>query len=237
MDAYLWLGMVSLFGTGLMSGVHCAGMCGGIVGAVSSQLPGNRWRWLYHLAYNAGRIASYTLAGGIVGAIGKSGLVLKGVLPVQQMLFGLASAMLILMGLYLAGIWRGAHRIEQAGAAVWRKIQPVSRKLLPADSLPKAFGLGALWGWLPCGLVYSVLLSALAMGDALRGGLVMAAFGLGTLPNLLAVGLFSSSVRKYAQLRSVRLGAGLLVAGLGAYGLYKLWVTGLAGWALFCHAP
>lgn len=237
MDPYLWLVMVSLFSAGLMSGVHCAGMCGGIVGAVSMQLPRSRWPVFYHLAYNGGRIMSYTVAGVIVGALGKSGLVLKGVIPVQQMLFALASLMLILLGCYLAGIWQGVRHIEQAGSLLWKKIQPYSRSLLPADSLPKAFGLGVLWGWLPCGLVYTVLLSALAMGDALRGGLVMLAFGLGTLPNLLAVGLFSSSVRKFAQLKPVRLGAGLLVSGLGVYGLYKLWATGLAGWELFCHTP
>ncbi|MBI5660176.1 MAG: sulfite exporter TauE/SafE family protein [Nitrosomonadales bacterium] len=227
--------MVSLFGAGLMSGVHCAGMCGGIVGAISVQLPRNRPPVFYHLAYNGGRILSYAVAGIIVGALGKSGLVLRGVMPVQQMLFALASIMLILMGLYLAGIWQGARHIERIGSVLWKKIQPYSRSLLPADTLPKAFGLGALWGWLPCGLVYTVLLSALAMGDALRGGLVMLAFGLGTLPNLLAVGLLSGSVKKFAQLRPVRLGAGLLVSGLGAYGLFKLWVIGLAGWELFCH--
>ena len=235
MDAYLWLVMVSVFSTGLLSGVHCAGMCGGIVGAVSMQLPRNRMPVLYHLAYNGGRLLSYTVAGVIVGVLGRSGLILKGILPVQQTLFALASVMLIAMGLYLAGIWQGVRHIENAGGMLWKKIQPYSRSLLPADSLPKVFGLGVLWGWLPCGLVYTVLLSALAMGDALRGGLVMLAFGLGTLPNLLAVGLFYSSVKKFAQTRLVRLVAGTLVAGLGVYGLFKLWTTGLAGWELFCH--
>ena len=237
MDAYLWLVLVSVFSAGLLSGVHCAGMCGGIVGAVSMHLPRSRWPGLYHLAYNGGRLSSYTTAGMIVGALGKGGLMLKGILPVQQMLFALASVMLIVMGTYLAGIWQGVRYIENAGGLLWKKIQPYSRGLLPADSLPKVFGLGVLWGWLPCGLVYTVLLSALAMGDALRGGLVMLAFGLGTLPNLLAVGLFFGSIKKFAQIRPVRLVAGTLVAGLGAYGLFKLWTTGLAGWDLFCHQP
>ena len=236
MDSYLWLVMVSLFSAGLMSGVHCAGMCGGIVGAVSMQLPRARPPVFYHLAYNSGRLLSYTAAGVIVGAIGKSGLMLKGILPVQQMLFALASVMLILMGFYLAGIWQGVRHIEHAGSLLWKKIQPYSRSLLPADSLPKVFGLGVLWGWLPCGLVYTALLSSLSMGDAVRGGLVMLAFGLGTLPNLLAVGLFYSSVKKFAQLKPVRWCAGLLVAGLGVYGLFKLWTAGLAGEDMFCHA-
>ena len=235
MDAYLWLVMVSVFSAGLLSGVHCVGMCGGIVGAVSMRLPRGRRLWLYHLTYNGGRLLSYATAGVIVGALGKSSLILKGVLPVQQSLFALSSIMLIAMGLYLAGIWQGVRHIENVGGALWKRIQPYSRGLLPVNSLPRAFGLGVLWGWLPCGLVYTILLSALAMGDAMRGGLVMLAFGLGTLPNLLAVGLFYSSVKKFAQLRPVRLSAGLLVAGFGVYGLFKLWTTGLAGWDLFCH--
>lgn len=237
MDAYLWLVMVSVFSAGLLSGVHCAGMCGGIVGAISTQLPRNRWPVFYHLAYNSGRLLSYTAAGVIVGALGKSSMMLKGTLPVQQMLFGLASVMLVAMGLYLAGIWQGVRHIESAGGMFWKKIQPYSLGLLPADSLPKVFGLGVLWGWLPCGLVYTVLLSALATGGALRGGLVMLAFGLGTLPNLLAAGLFFGNLKGFMQNRPVRLVAGMLVAGLGAYGLFKLWSTGLAGWDLFCHQP
>ena len=235
MDPYLWLVMVSLFSTGLMSGVHCAGMCGGIVGVVTTQLPHQRWPVLYHLSYNSGRIFSYAVAGALAGAIGQSSLALKGYAPVQQALFATASIMLILMGCYLAGIWQGVRHIEKAGGLLWKKIQPYSRSLLPVDSLPKAYGLGMLWGWLPCGLVYTVLLSALAMGDALRGALVMLAFGVGTLPNLLAVELFSSSVKKFVQLKLIRMGAGLLVSGLGMYGLYKLWATGMTGWELFCH--
>ncbi len=235
MDPYLWLVMVSLFSTGLMSGVHCAGMCGGIVGVVTTQLPHQRWPVFYHLSYNSGRIFSYAVAGALAGTIGQSSLVLKGYMPMQQTLFAIASIMLILMGCYLAGIWQGVRHIEKIGGLLWKKIQPYSRRLLPVDSLPKAFGLGILWGWLPCGLVYTVLLSALAMGDALRGALVMLAFGVGTLPNLLAIGLFSSSVKKFVQLKPVRISAGLLVSGLGIYGLYKLWMTGLTGWELFCH--
>lgn len=235
MDPYLWLVMISLFSTGLMSGVHCAGMCGGIVSTVTMQLPHHRWPALFHLAYNSGRIFSYTVAGALAGTLGQSSLILRGYVPAQQILFAFASIMLILMGCYLAGIWQGVRHIEKAGALLWKRIQPYSRSLLPANSLPKAFGLGILWGWLPCGLVYTVLLSALAMGDAPRGALVMLAFGIGTLPNLLAIGIFSSGIKKYVQLKPVRMSAGLLVSGLGIYGLYKLWATGLTGWELFCH--
>ena len=237
MDDYLRLVMLSVFSAGLLSGVHCAVMCGGIVAAVSVHRPRDRKPLWYHLAYNSGRLSSYAAAGAIVGALGRSGLLLKGILPVQQTLFALASLMLLAMGLQLAGIWQGVRRIEHLGAALWKSIQPYSRKLLPADTLAKTYALGVLWGWLPCGLVYSVLASALAMGDARRGALVMLAFGVGTLPNLLGVGYFFGGVQKFARSRAVRFVAGSLVAGFGAYGLFKLWTTGLAGWDAFCMQP
>lgn len=236
MDAYFWLTISSVFIAGLLSGVHCAGMCGGIVGLVSMQPAGKRPAWQFQLAYNFGRILSYAIAGVIVGAIGQGGLALKSTAPVQEILFGLASIMMIIMGLYLAGIGQGVRQLEKAGSMLWHIIQPYTRKLLPADTLIKAWWLGVAWGWLPCGLVYSILLVALAMGNAWQGSLIMLAFGLGTLPNLLALGLFYNSIKKFAQTRSVRLIAGLMVAGMGSYGLYKLAIGLLyAEQSLFCH--
>lgn len=238
MDAFLWLAMTSVFTAGLLSGVHCAGMCGGIVGVVSMQLPGQRPVLPFQLVYNSGRILSYTVAGVMVGALGQGGLALKSGMPVQHILFGLASSMMIVMGFYLAGFGQGVRALENAGSVLWKKIQPYTRSLLPVDSLGKAFWLGVAWGWLPCGLVYTVLLTALAMGNAWQGGLIMLAFGIGTLPNLLALGLFYGSVKKFAQSRPVRLCAGLLVAGVGCYGLYKL-ATGMDltdHCLFFCHS-
>jgi len=235
-DPYLWLTITSVFIAGLLSGVHCAGMCGGIVGVVSMQVAGQRPAWHYQLVYNFGRIFSYIIAGVIVGAIGQGGLALKSAAPLQEILFALASSMMIIMGLYLAGVGQGVRYLEKAGSVIWKVIQPYTRRLLPVDSLSKALWLGTAWGWLPCGLVYTMLLTALAMGNAWQGGLIMLAFGLGTLPNLLALGLFYSSVKKFAQSRPVRLTAGIMVAGVGFYGLYKLTMGLLyAEQSLFCH--
>lgn len=237
MDAYVLLLVVSVLTAGLLSGVHCAGMCGGIVGIVSMQLPSQRAMLPFQLVYNCGRILSYTLTGAIVGAIGQGGLALKSGMPVQHALFALASTMMIVMGLYLAGFGQGVRHLENAGSVIWKTVQPYTRSLLPVDSMSKAFWLGVVWGWLPCGLVYTVLLTALAMGNAWQGGLIMLAFGVGTLPNLLALGLFYGGVRKFTQSRPVRLFAGFFVVGLGCYGLLKL-ATGmsLTGHCLFCHS-
>ncbi|TAN74735.1 MAG: sulfite exporter TauE/SafE family protein [Gallionella sp.] len=228
--------IVAVFFVGLLGGVHCLGMCGSIVGMLAAQLPKQGMRWPFHLAYNSGRVASYALAGALVGAVGQAGLLLRDVVPIQHLLFALSSLMLVALGLYLAGIWGMVRRIERVGGLLWRRIQPLARGLFPVDTVSRALLLGMLWGWLPCGLVYSVLVSALASGDAQSGALIMLAFGLGTLPNLLAIGLFWESAKRRAQSPRVRMAAGLLVAGFGVYGLFKVGYTFYEyGWAGSCH--
>ena len=218
----LELSLASAFLVGLLGGGHCAGMCGGIVGAVSLSLPGSRPRIGFLLAYNLGRIASYGAAGLLAGAIGASSFFLDHVLPVERVLYALASLMLILLGLYLAGIWRGVVVLETVGGKLWRQVQPWSKRFLPVRTLPQALALGSIWGWLPCGLVYSVVVAALATGSPWHGGALMLAFGLGTLPALLAMGM--AAVRMRAVLRHVwvRRLSGLVVIGFGLLGLWRL---------------
>jgi len=206
---------------GLLGGVHCVGMCGGIVGALAAQAPRQRRAWDLHLAYSAGRIASYAAAGAIVGAIGGAGLLLNHVLPVQMLLYVLANLVLVSLGLYLAGLGNQLALLEGLGAGLWRRVQPYSAGVIPADTPAKAFALGTLWGWLPCGLVYSVLATALLSGGAASGAAVMLAFGLGTLPSLLAVGVASTRLRDLAANRRLRLAAGALVAAFGVAGLAR----------------
>ena len=206
---------------GLLGGVHCIGMCGGIVGALTVQTPRRQRAWDLHLAYNAGRIASYAAAGAIMGMIGGAGLMLGRILPMQLLLYVLANLVLVSLGLYLAGLGNQLARLESLGAHLWRRIQPYSAKVLPADTAGKAFVLGTLWGWLPCGLVYSLLATALVSGGAASGAAVMLAFGLGTLPNLLLAGMAFKRLRDIASNRHLRLAAGVLVAGFGFAGLAK----------------
>lgn len=228
--------LLAAFLVGLLGGVHCLGMCGSIVGVFTAQIPLQRARWPFHLAYNGGRLASYMLAGLLAGAVGQAGLLLRDSVPVQHLLFALSSVMLILLGLYLAGVWGVVRHIERMGGIVWRHIQPLAQGLLPIATPSRALLFGILWGWLPCGLVYSVLVTALASGSAQDGALVMLAFGLGTLPNLLAIGLFWENVGRWAQSPPVRRVAGVLVAGLGVYGLVKVGYTFYAyGWSGSCH--
>lgn len=211
---------LALFLVGLLGGTHCVGMCGGIVGALSM---GAAPRLSLHLAYNAGRIASYVLAGAIVGTLGAASLALSEQLPLRIALYVLANLMLIALGLYLMGVTQALAFTERLGQNLWRRIQPATRCFLPARTVRQAFPLGLLWGWLPCGLVYSALATALTAGSALRGAGLMLAFGLGTLPNLLLAGFLLARLRGWVQRRVVRVAAGLTVAGFGVWGLVGAW--------------
>ncbi|MCL7745137.1 sulfite exporter TauE/SafE family protein [Guyparkeria hydrothermalis] len=218
---------------GFFGGVHCVGMCGGIVGALTFGLPAEtRERPLrllpYLLAYNLARITSYTMAGAIAGTVGLLGLSLVPMQQAQLVLLGIAGLFMVMMGLYVGGWWFGLTRIERAGSRLWRFIEPVGRRLMPVRSPAQAFGLGLVWGWLPCGLVYSVLIWALSAGGPLAGALLMLGFGLGTLPNLLAMGAFAAQLAAFVRRQWVRRVAGGMVI---AFGVYQLSVAGarLAG--------
>lgn len=213
---------------GFFGGVHCVGMCGGIVGALTFGLPAEtRERPLrllpYLLAYNLARITSYTVAGAIAGTVGLLGLSLVPMQQAQLVLLGIAGLFMVMMGLYVGGWWFGLTRIERAGSRLWRFIEPVGRRLMPVRSPAQAFGLGLVWGWLPCGLVYSVLIWALSAGGPLAGALLMLGFGLGTLPNLLAMGAFAAQLAAFVRRQWVRRVAGGMVI---AFGVYQLLVAG-----------
>ena len=208
---------LALFLIGLLGGTHCIGMCGGIVSALSM---GVTSRPTLHFAYNLGRIFSYGLAGAIAGALGGASLVLADQLPLRIVLFLLANLMLVALGLYLMGVTQTLAFTERFGQKLWRHVQPLTRRFLPARTVAQAFPLGVLWGWLPCGLVYSALVTALTSGSAAKGAGMMLAFGLGTLPNLLLAGLLAVRLRAYAANRWVRSIAGLLVLSFGVWGVF-----------------
>lgn len=207
---------LTLFLVGLLGGTHCVGMCGGIVGALSLGGPS---RLSLHLAYNAGRILSYGIAGALVGALGGMSLALSGQLPLRIALYVLANLMLLALGFYLLGVTRLLAPVERLGHRLWQHLQPFGRRYLPARSVAQAFPLGLVWGWLPCGLVYSALATALTSGSALGGGAMMLAFGLGTLPNLLLAGLLAVRLKAWVARPLVRRLAGLLVIAFGVWGL------------------
>ncbi|WP_295482216.1 sulfite exporter TauE/SafE family protein [uncultured Pseudomonas sp.] len=219
--------LVSALVLGLLGGGHCLGMCGGLMGALTLAIPpeqrARRLRLL--IAYNLGRVLSYAVAGLLLGL---AGWALAGS-PAVQMLRVLAALLLIAMGLYLAGWWSGLTRIEALGRGLWRHLQPIASRLLPVSSLPRALLLGALWGWLPCGLVYSTLLWAASQGNAVHSALLMLAFGVGTWPVLLVTGLAAERVTAVLRRRHVRMAGGVLVMLFGLWtlpGPHQHWLMG-----------
>ena len=217
--------LLTLFLLGFFGGGHCVGMCGGLSSAFALQLPPGLNRASLIVLLNLGRISSYVFIGLLVGAIGQIGISLDQTRWLQNGLYFSANLLLLFLGLYLAGISSLATRIESIGRPVWKRLNPLLNRLLPIQSVPACFGVGMLWGWLPCGLVYSASLYALGSGNALEGGLYMLAFALGTLPNLLAMGLFAAQLKNFLQRKTVRLAAGLLVAAWALWRLVSFYVT------------
>jgi len=217
-----WVIFLPMLIMGLVSSGHCIGMCGGIMGALTMAIPAEaaHKRWGILLAYNVGRIASYSLMGFLVGLFAQQ-LVNIGGGSVLRIVAGL---LLISMGLYLANWWRGLTYLETLGRYLWVYIQPLGKHLLPVNTLSKALLLGALWGWLPCGLIYSALALAMTQTASLAAG-SMLAFGIGTLPAVLAAGVISQQLARVLQQRQIRIGLSLLII------LYGLWTVygGLGG--------
>ena len=215
----------SAFLLGLFSTIHCVGMCGGIIGALSLSLPAdirnNKARMLMFITtYNSGRILSYSFAGLVAGAIGTGVLASAGFDQGHTVLRAIGVAMMVAIGLYLAGWLPQLAIVEKIGVPVWKKLEPVGRKLLPVASLPKALAYGLIWGWLPCGLVYFVLLWALTAGTAVEGALTMLAFGIGTMPTLLTTGFMTSWLTRFARSSRARQVVGLLIIAMAVGSLY-----------------
>ena len=217
-----WGTLLSLFLLGFFGGTHCVGMCGGLSSAFALQLPPHIRRVWLILLMNFGRIASYVLIGALMGLLSGMGSLLNETHTLQMVLLVLANILLLLMGLYLAGLSDWANKTEWVGRWLWRKMQPALQKLLPIRSYAACFGVGTLWGWLPCGLVYNASLFALSSGSAGTGALYLLAFGLGTLPNLLAMGIFAAQLQRLVRQRSLRLITGLLMS---AWACRQLWVA------------
>jgi len=216
---------------GLLGGAHCIGMCGGIMGALVMAVPAEKRNdgqlFPMLLCYNIGRVSSYCIAGGILGAFGwlladqftYAGIVMR----------TLAGLMLIAMGLYLASWWSGLRHLEKFGGVLWQKIQPLIKRLTPVETPLHALMVGTLWGWLPCGLLYSALVWAAASANWQDAMNLMLFFGLGTLPAVMATGVFLDRLRSIVQSKSIRSGAAIMVI------LYGVWTLPLFSSLFMTH--
>jgi len=209
----LWPVLATAFVTGFLGSAHCFGMCGGISGlfAINVSVASLKTQVPKAFAYNIGRILSYAFLGVAVAVIGKT--LVSGIPDIAAPVRFASGVLIILVGLQLAFGWRILSPLESAGAKLWNRIAPAAKGLVPVETTTQALGLGLIWGWLPCGLVYSVLLLAATTAEPMSGGLVMVSFGLGTMPAMIATGLSASKLAQFMS--GKRLGAGVLIILLG----------------------
>lgn len=214
------LSLVTAFLLGLMGASHCLVMCGGIAAAASSSTPNqgkNSRNISYLLLFNFGRILSYSSAGLLVSIAGL--WLAESHQAAQHILRTVAGTLLILMGFYVARWWMFLTRLESAGQFIWKFIQPFTRKLIPIKNKRQALTLGLLWGWLPCGLIYSTLAWVASNANPTLGALTMLCFGLGTVPGILAAGIFAQQLSRLVSHRLFQQLAGLLLIAYGAWTL------------------
>lgn len=219
---------VAAFLVGLLGGVHCVGMCGGIVGALclglEEKATQNKTRLAlpYLLSYNFGRLSSYSLAGILMGSLGWLGSHLLDIYALQKILEIIAAVFMLALGLYIAGWWKVLASVEQFGGKyIWRRLEPLGKRFMPVRKYRHAFLLGLVWGWLPCGLVYSVIIWTISTQSPLEGGLLMLSFGLGTLPNLLLMGVFASTLNQFIQQPWVKQVAGVMIMFFAGVMFYR----------------
>ena len=205
--------LAAAFAAGLLGSAHCLGMCSGISGlfAAGATVASLRTQLPLAIAYNLGRVLSYAFLGVVVAMIGSTAV---SAIPSLAGPARLASgALIMLVGLQVAFNWRLLAPIENIGAKLWHHLVPHAKGLIPATSISRATGLGLIWGWLPCGLVYSALLLAATTAKPASGGMVMIAFGFGTMPAMVLTGLSASKLSAFMSRN--RLGAGILLMILG----------------------
>lgn len=248
--------LVPMFLVGVAGSVHCVGMCGGIVGALSlGARPAPHTVTMFPLrqatsmraaafslqpmmrvaAYNSGRLLSYATAGALAGGLAGGAVRLTALPQLQHGLLWAANLMLVALGLFLLDAWRGLAFVEALGQGLWKHIVPLLKLVRPGSGSGGArharlFACGVLWGWLPCGMVYSALTTAMLSGSAQGGAAVMLAFGLGTLPMLALLGSAGQELRQQLQRPIIRRACGLLILAFGVGGLVRASGGAAHGW-------
>ncbi|MBA6412567.1 sulfite exporter TauE/SafE family protein [Parahaliea sp. F7430] len=205
--------LLAAFLVGIAGAGHCLGMCGGIAAALS--LSGVNTKRLT-LAYHAGRLSSYSLLGAALGFAASGIDIAAWTITLRY----LAAVLLIAMGLYIADWWRGLQWLERAGAHLWKPIQGLAKNWIPVRNMRQALALGLCWGMMPCGLIYSALALAATRQEPLGSGLMMLAFGIGTLPAMLSSSLGAAKLQQLLRRRGLKQVIAALLVISGAWTLY-----------------
>ena len=201
---------------GLFSAFHCLGMCGSIIGSLTLSLKreireNKRLLLPFIASYNAGRVLSYSMAGMLAGFAEHVLSIPLGEGHGHRILQILSAIVMLGAGLHIGGWFPRFAYIEKFGNVVWRRIEPYGRRLVPVETLPRAFVFGMVWGWLPCGLVYTALALAATTGDVFRSTFTMLSFGLGTMPAVMGVGIMTSWMVKLSNMKRFRELTGIIL--------------------------
>ena len=201
---------------GLFSALHCLGMCGSIIGTLTlslrKEIRDNKALLVpFVFSYNFGRITSYKLAGYLAGLLHNMLMLPLGEGQGHRILQIVSALIMAGAGLHIAGWFPRFAYIEKGGAVIWAWLEPYGRRLIPVQTLPQAYFFGMIWGWMPCGLVYAAVTLATTAGNETRGALTMLAFGLGTLPAVVSVGLMTSLLVRLSSMKKFRQAAGILL--------------------------
>ncbi len=239
--------LLSAWLVGALGGLHCVAMCGGFLAATGTRDAGGTAGapllpavtvLRREMAYHGGRVATYALLGAAFGAAGAAAMNAAALAPLQRVFYLAANLMLVLLGLRLAGQWTQIRLLQSAGAKMFGAVVPAIKPLLQRPGLTGRVALGLVWGLVPCALVYSVLPLALFAGGPMQGAVVMLAFGIGTTPNLFAMGMLLRRSRGWLDARVFRAAAAAMLVAFGLLGLWRVYTAdGVLTQGPFCIGP
>ncbi len=236
--------LISAWLVGALGGLHCLAMCGGFLAATGARDPVSMPLLPLaaiirrEAAYHGGRLATYMLLGAVFGTAGAAAMNAAALAPLQRMLYFAANVLLVLLGLRLVGRSLQVPLLQSAGARIFGAVLPTIEPLLHRPGLTGRVALGLVWGLVPCALVYSVLPLALFAGGPMQGAAVMLAFGLGTLPNLVALGALMRRSRGWLDAKAIRSAAAAILIAFGLLGLWRVYsAEGGLTQGPFCIGP
>ena len=216
---------------GFAASGHCLAMCGGIsaaLGVATAKRTDGRPPASLLVAYQVGRMLSYAIAGGLMGGV--LGFVVRwlDIDAVRMTLRALSALALIAAALVAFGALRDPG--SQLGRLIWPRLAPLGRRLLPVTSVSRALGFGMVWGWMPCGFAYTMMLIAAFEQNALRSAATMLAFGIGTAPAMIAVAFGAQRAARFAANSAGRRAAGAVLIGSATLTLFAPQIVAAAPW-------
>lgn len=203
-----------IFIAGVMGSFHCIGMCGAFPLALSAAKKSTTLSvYISHMLYNSGRIVTYVSLGSLFGlfgyVVGETNFIINGQVVVSL----IAGIFMMFVGLQIAGIFR--ETTIPGFGYIYRYVSRAMSYFIKKGDISGGFYLGLFNGFLPCPLVYAFLFTSAATSSPVKGALVMAMLGLGTVPAMLLLGIMSEFLSPSLRGNLARYVPGLIVFVFG----------------------